>query len=43
MRQPPLRKHGSFASVADLIRQISHGEWCHKRESEEHLHGPRVR
>ena len=36
-------EYGSFASVADLIRQISHDERCHKRESEEHLHAPRVR
>ena len=36
-------EYGTFASVADLIRQISHDERCHKRESEEHLLAPRVR
>jgi hypothetical protein len=35
-------EHGGFASVADLIAQISHDERCHKRESEEHLLAPRV-
>jgi ubiquinol oxidase len=34
---------GEHASVADLIRQISHDERCHKRESEIHLLEPRVR
>ncbi len=36
-------EYGTFASVADLIRQISHDERCHKRESEDHLLAPRVR
>jgi ubiquinol oxidase len=29
--------YGSYASVADLLRQISHDERCHKHESEAHL------
>ena len=35
--------YGAFDSVADLIRQISHDERCHKRESEHHLLEPVVR
>jgi hypothetical protein len=34
--------YGRFDSVADLMRQISHDERCHKRESEVHLLEPRV-
>jgi ubiquinol oxidase len=36
-------EYGEYASVADLVRQISHDERCHKRESEIHLLEPRVR
>ena len=36
-------EYGDYASVADLVRQISHDERCHKRESEIHLLEPRVR
>ena len=36
-------EYGTYDSVADLFRQISHDERCHKRESEEHLAEPRVR
>jgi ubiquinol oxidase len=35
--------YGTFASLADLFRQIGHDERCHKRESEQHLLEPRVR
>jgi hypothetical protein len=33
--------YGTFASVADLLRQIGHDERCHKAESEIHLQEPR--
>lgn len=36
-------EYGTFASLADLFRQIGHDERCHKRESEQHLLQPRVR
>lgn len=36
-------EYGEYASVADLVRQISHDERCHKHESELHLLEPRVR
>ncbi|MGH8938817.1 MAG: alternative oxidase [Actinomycetes bacterium] len=36
-------EYGTFASVADLLRQIGHDERCHKQESEIHLREPRVR
>lgn len=29
--------YGDYATVADLLRQVSHDERCHKRESEQHL------
>ena len=35
--------YGTFASLADLFRQIGHDERCHKAESEQHLLEPRVR
>jgi len=31
------RDYGSFASLADLFRQIGHDERLHKQESEQHL------
>jgi ubiquinol oxidase len=34
-------EYGTFASVADLLRQIGHDERCHKAESERHLLNPR--
>ena len=34
------REYGTFASLADLFRQIGHDERCHKRESEQHLTEP---
>ena len=37
------REYGSYASLADLLRQVSHDERCHKQESEQHLLAPRVR
>jgi hypothetical protein len=37
------REYGSYASLADLLRQVSHDERCHKQESEQHLLEPRVR
>jgi hypothetical protein len=36
-------EYGSYASLADLLRQVSHDERCHKQESEQHLLEPRVR
>jgi len=35
--------YGSFASLADLIRQISHDERIHKQESEAQMRQPRFR
>ena len=35
--------YGSFASLADLIRQISHDERIHKQESEAQIRQPRFR
>jgi hypothetical protein len=35
--------YGSVASVADLIRQISHDERIHKQESEAQMRQPRFR
>jgi len=29
--------YGDHATVAQLLRQVSHDERCHKRESEQHL------
>jgi hypothetical protein len=36
-------EYGAYDSLADLLRQISHDERCHKQESELHLLEPRVR
>jgi ubiquinol oxidase len=36
-------EYGVYDSLADLLRQISHDERCHKQESELHLREPRVR
>jgi ubiquinol oxidase len=34
-------EYGTFASLADLLRQIGHDERCHKAESEIHLQEPK--
>jgi len=36
-------EYGEYRSVADLLRQVSHDERCHKQESELHLLEPRIR
>jgi hypothetical protein len=36
-------EYGSYQSLADLLRQISHDERCHKQESELYLLEPLLR
>jgi hypothetical protein len=42
-RSEECAEYGTFASVADVLRQIGHDERCHKAESEIHLNEPKLR